>query len=52
MINIPNSPAKFHLGNLYFGGKIIMETVNELVVELPCEMFIRIPKSNIIIPKG
>lgn len=46
MINIPNKPAEFYLNNLYFGGKVVMETLNELLVEMPCEIFIRIPKAN------
>lgn len=33
----------FELGNLRFGGRIIMQTDFEVVVELPCEIFIRLP---------
>ncbi len=32
------------LGGLRLGGKLIMETQDELVIELPCGMFIRIKK--------
>lgn len=32
----------FRLNNLYFNGKVIMETDKELLVELPCGVFIRI----------
>lgn len=34
----------YHLGTLSFGGTVIMETTTELVVELPCGIFIRIPR--------
>lgn len=42
----------YHLGGLTFGGKVIMETANELVIEVGqsqpwlCPLFIRIPKKE------
>ncbi len=33
----------YFLGNLTFGGKIIMETKDEITIETPSQLFIRIP---------
>lgn len=43
---LPAGPTedKFYLGGLAFGGSVIMSTEQELVVELPCGLFIRIKK--------
>lgn len=38
-------PSKvYYLGGIGFSGKIIMQTDKELLIELPCSIFIRVAK--------
>lgn len=34
----------YHLGNLSFGGRVVFETAFDFTVELPCGLFIRVPR--------
>jgi len=43
-INAQIPPRVYSLGGLCFGGKIIMESDKEILIELPCSIFIRVAK--------